>query len=1858
LVLSGPVAAQPCSINLGLDRTICQGQTTTITAPAGFPNYLWSTGSSASSITVGTAGTYWGQASYPSGNLAVNGNFSAGNTGFSTQFNYNTDLVPDGNYFIANNAAAHHSQFIGAGNGPFLMINAGWQQPGWSFWCQTVPVCPGQTYTLSYRGVTLAPQNPPLLTLFVNNDWTFQDHTLGPLQNQWQTFNTAWTAPAGITSAEFCLKVSSGWGIGNDFGIDDITIQSTITMRDDVEVFVTPLPVVDLGPNVTLCVGQNLTLDAGVVGGTYVWQDGSTGSTYQVSGPGIYSVTVTANSCSVTDAITVGYNPVPVLDLGPDITLCTGQNLVLNATVPGGSYGWQDGSSSATFNVTGPGSYSVNVSANGCSTSDQIEIAYNPTPVFDIGSDQTICAGDQVVLDATTAGATYLWQDGSTGPTFTATTNGAYDATVTLNGCPANDLVNLTFTPLPVVELGPDQTICPGDAVLLDATVLGGAYVWQDGSTNATFNATTAGNYTVDVTADGCTRSDSFTLALFNLQTVDLGPDVVFCQGGSASIGATVPGASYAWSSGESSSSITVTSAGIRWLDVTLNGCTVRDSILVSMTPLPVVDLGPDRLVCPGEQALIDATTPGATYLWNTGAAAPTINVPNGNYDVTITVNGCDATDAVLVTNHPTPVVDLGADVSLCPGTQLVLDAEQPGASYVWQDGSMASTFTVDTDGTYDVDLTDANGCEATDAITVVYAAPAPIDLGSDVTICQGSTITLDATVPGATYLWTNGAGTSTITVGTAGNFGVTVTQGSCTVSDAIIISVAALPTVALGNDAILCLGEQIVLDATGPGLTYAWNTGAVSPTIIVSSGGTYDVTLTNAANCTATDAIDIVYASPSAIDLGADVVLCQGENVVFDATLPGSSYVWSSGASTPSITVSTFGAIWVEVTQGNCSVSDTVQVQVRPMPQASLGNDATLCAGEDIVLDATWPGATYLWNTGAVTPTLTVALTGTYSVDVDLNGCIASDAIDINVLSATSLNLGPDRTLCAGGQVVLDATTPGSSYAWSTGASSATITATTSGTYWAEVSTGLCSVSDTVVVTVNPMPQVALGNDATLCAGEDIVLDATWPGATYLWNTGAVTPTLTVALPGTYSVDVDLNGCIASDAIDINLLTPDAVDLGTSIVGCEGDAIILDATIAGASYLWNTGEVTATLDVIVTGTYWVDVSQSDCVASDTINVELNPIPQIDLGTDRTFCEGQTSTTLDATWPGATYDWNTGAGSPTLDVTTTGTYSVDVDLNGCVATDEVQVMFGSLSIDLGQDTTLCAGQTLQLAAPLASGTAMWNDVTLAATYTVTQEGTYWVVFTGGSGCDATDTIFVSYNDPGTVDLGPDLSLCEGQTHQLNATLAGAVLQWEDGSSDAVRTVSSSGMYSFEALVGQCVVGDAIAIDFSPLPSVDLGADIQICPGSEAVFDATTSDASYFWQNGSSEATLSVGTAGEVTVTVSVNGCSSSDEVLVSLLDGPTPDLGADVTICQGASLVLEATENGSTYVWDDASTLDMRMVQSTGSYWVDVSRNGCTARDTIRVTVFDPSVLELGADRTICAGSTTELDATVPGAEYVWSNGFAAPTISVGSAGTYGVTITVAGCTAEDAVQVAVLELVAPELGPDISICEGTTADLVVTDNGGSISWSTGGTGPAISVSNAGTYTVTIDSLGCSASDMVVVITRPVITEVDLGDDRSLCPGAYDVLEPTFIPGATYLWSTGATGPLLAISGPGTYSVTASGACISANASIVITAGDCDTYVFVPDAFTPNNDGMNDVFLPSLAGQVDRYELNIFDRWGERIATITDPAEGWDGSYSNVASQDGVYVWTLYYRVLSPTGVKAERITGHVTLLR
>jgi len=197
-----------------------------------------------------------------------------------------------------------------------------------------------------------------------------------------------------------------------------------------------------------------------------------------------------------------------LVDLGKDQNLCEGETTTLDATLAGASYRWQDGTTTAQYKVTKPGTYWVEVTKNRCVIKDTIQINYTLLPI-NLGKDQTLCAGETTTLDATLAGATYRWQDGATTAQYVVSKPGIYWVEVLKNGCMVKDTVEVNYTPLPVVNLGQDQTLCEGVSTTLDATLTGATYRWQDGATTAQYIVTQPGTYWVDVLRNGCGARDS-----------------------------------------------------------------------------------------------------------------------------------------------------------------------------------------------------------------------------------------------------------------------------------------------------------------------------------------------------------------------------------------------------------------------------------------------------------------------------------------------------------------------------------------------------------------------------------------------------------------------------------------------------------------------------------------------------------------------------------------------------------------------------------------------------------------------------------------------------------------------------------------------------------------------------------------------------------------------------------------------------------------------------------------------------------------------------------------------------------------------------------------------------------------------------------------------------------------------------------------------------------------------------------------------------------------------------------------------------------------------------------------------------
>ncbi len=265
------------------------------------------------------------------------------------------------------------------------------------------------------------------------------------------------------------------------------------------------------------------------------------------------------------------------------------------------------------------------------------------------------------------------------------------------------------------------------------------------------------------------------------------------------------------------------------------------------------------------------------------------------------------------------------------------------------------------------------------------------------------------------------------------------------------------------------------------------------------------------------------------------------------------------------------------------------------------------------------------------------------------VTGCDSLLERIIKVESFPQINLGIDTGICQGQTVVL--TAPLSlGYVWSTGATTRSITVSNSGTYSVTITNAAgCTASDDIVINVNPLPQVNLGPDTTLCAGSAIVLDAGTPGATYLWSTGETTQTIVVSTSGIYTVNVTTAeaNCTGSDDIMVIVNVAPVVNLGADKSICPGDSVLLDAGNPNAAYLWSTGETTRTIYAKDSGTYTVTVTNTlNCSSSDDIYVGLNPTPLVNIVLDSVNNSlRQAYFNVDATLADVQYQWNFGDGS-------------------------------------------------------------------------------------------------------------------------------------------------------------------------------------------------------------------------------------------------------------------------------------------------------------------------------------------------------------------------------------------------------------------------------------------------------------------------------------------------------------------------------------------------------------------------------------------------------------------------------------
>lgn len=986
--------------------------------------------------------------------------------------------------------------------------------------------------------------------------------------------------------------------------------------------------------------------------------------------------------------------------------------------------------------------------------------------------------------------------------------------------------------------------------------------------------------------------------------------------------------------------------------------------------------------------------------------------------------------------------------------------------------------------------------------------------------------------------------------------------------------------------DTTICPGDCATLWAAGDTM-YQWST-ITNPvpfsnldTVVVCPTVTTDYIV---AGSTATDTIRVtVLPPPPVVNLGPDSTVCDGDSVVLDAGNPGSAFLWTPTLdTTQTIAVYTSGIYQVTASNACGSDSDAVEIIVEPDPVVNLGNDTIFCFGGGITLDAGPGWAGYLWSTNATTQTINVSNSGTYHVTVSTAaGCVGMDTITVTVgqqLLVSASGTNPD---CNGG-------------------SNGSVTATASGS----------------------------------------------PPLSYLWNApGSPTTAVVNNLPaGTYTVYVqDAYGC--SDSAMVTITEPG--QLNTSITGTDetcpgrGDGTALVTASGGTppyTYLWSNTETIPAIDSLVPGTYTVTVTDANgCTALNSISIGPGPGIVVTATGAPAFCEGEGGDTLFASAVGGVqpyyYTWWCSASvglcgldsindnDPIANPSVSGWYYVQVtDGSGCQSNiDSIWVeVLPKPIVDAGPDIYLCGDSApCQILTPTITGapgpyTYEWipstglndpfiqNPCARPDTTTI-----YALVVTAGNGCssdytttDTLATVTVHVNPVPIADAGPDIDICAGDSATLQGIGYGAgpayLYQW----SPTTGLSSSTGpnprvsppittTYTLVAWSNNCPsYGDQVTVNVHTNPTVDAGADREICLGDSVMLDAqaggdsTATGYTFTWwpSTGMADSTVEDPLVSPPSTTMyyvqamSNFTCESPvDSVLVKVKPTPIADAGDNLTICFGNDVQLSggyyytttdsANPSEIYYSWTPAANVSDPTIPDpvvtplqNGWYYLDVYTNTCRTTDSVFITVIPEIGVSVSADTSItCSGDSVNLSAIagIGGADFTWypSTGLSNP-LSANTAAapdqttTYIVIATEGGCA--DTAEITISVIPTPEAAylssQDIGCAPHLMSFMQTTEDGLFYIWDFGDGSPVSNefqpnhlYENPGTYLVSLTAVGpggCASTvqSVTVTVTEPALAEFSSDPNFPVelsLPNTGVSFQNESVNGVKYVWEFG-----------------------------------------------------------------------------------------------------------------------------------
>ena len=1391
------------------------------------------------------------------------------------------------------------------------------------------------------------------------------------------------------------------------------------------------------------------------------------------------------------------------------------------------------------------------------------------------GSDGSV----NISIQDAVAPYTVLWSNGATTEDITGVPAGTYTVTVTdANGCQSIE----TFLVNNIGSLSITNTTVPascygGNNGSINITPAGGqspyTFTWSSGPTTEDISNLSAGTYTVTMQDQmGCIISQAVTVG--QASQITISPVSVLneeCNTDNGSIDINVSGGSgsygYQWSNGSTTQDLSTLSSGTYTVNVIDgNGCTANASFTLvndvsNCSAYCFIAVAANTIndeVCGSGNGSIDIDVLNAvaplSYSWSNGATSEDlINLSAGSYTVVVTdANNCSDVMTFTVSNNTGTLALSTATIgeencgNLNGSINITVSGGAMPYSYSWSNGATTEDLTGLSAATYDIIITDGNGCMANGSYIVGNNA-GTLSASATVTpeLCISANGAINQTVTGGnaplTYAWSSGQTVQDISGLASGAY-------SCTITDATGCSIVESYTVGQLSGNISMSGSNITnevcgnsqgainITVTGSGLTYAWSNGATTEDLSGISAGNYYCVISNAQGCSYTTSTFSVINASGTLNVTTQLVteeVCGNANGSINMNVSGGTvpytYAWSNGASNEDIIGLVAGIYTLTVSDANgCSESHSITVG---------SNSGTLAIQNAVITDevcGNGVGAinlipvggsaplSYTWSSGQTSQDINSLSAGSYSVTVtDQNGCIVSDSYTIlNQASGLAFSTSITNEVCSNslGEIALNVTGGNApyTYSWSNGGSSSTISTLSAGNYSCTVTdnSGCSIVTGSIIVgnTANGMSASTIVTDASCGTNGSIdlsVLGGTAP-LIYSWSNGQTTQDISGLSQGVYTYTVtDANSCQLSGSATVIETNGNIIyTVTTSSETCGNGAGAIDLTPAGGTapytFVWSNGPTSEDQSGLSAGSYTCTITgQGGC------SITTNPIQITNL-------------------------------------------SGNLSINNVIATDE------TCSNGLGNiDISVSGG-----VAPISYA---WSNGATTEDISNLSSGTYSVTVTDANGCQISIQAVVNSAAGSMAITQPIVTNenCSNGQGSVNITIAGAAnpvtYLWSNGATTQDISNLSAGTYTVTAIDNNgCTVGATYTVQNlgSSLVIANAVINDEYCgssTGSVSIFvTGGTAPFNYVWSNGGTTAAINNLSAGSYMVTVtSSGGCQVQGSYTIMNNSGNLNITGTvtDENCGDGMGAIDISTSGGNAplqYLWSSGQTTEDLSNLSANNYSLTITDNfGCSG-------TFNGTVSNISGGLSVSIGSVTDencgqnngaLDAIVVGSgivSTVWSSGQTTEDISGVAAGTYTLTVTNnLGCSASASGtitnQSGSLSINFYNVGDENCMNGQGFVDIEVSGSGPfTYSWDNGQTTQDAIGLSAGIYEVTVtDGLGCQLTQSYQVdnVNSTNISGSGVVTDATCTSndGAIDFTVSGGIGPFVFVWDNGAT---------------------------------------------------------------------------------------------------------------------------------